>query len=209
MKQIINQKIILVISLICLLFSSCKKEENTDGVSTDDPFIDTLSVNQTFSYSGLINAQAERTIQIFGKDITVKLNNASDKKYVRIKAEDDDENLIYFQKIDELQVNGTTVEFLPMIPFGNYIEIISSSWIYEDEYFDEGYVFYNDKSPFPGESFGINGKDDQYMAFRIPMNGAFNYGWLKINLSADANILVIKEAAICRAANVKIKTGAK
>ena len=46
-------------------------------------------------------------------------------------------------------------------------------------------------------SFGINGFGDRFIPFRKKTGSSYQYGYLKLNLSADADNLIIKSIAYC------------
>ena len=115
-----------------------------------------------------------------------------------------------FQKNVSTSVNGEDWDFLPILTEGATIDTNRAAWITgASSANDDGYLFVNDKDPLPGTSVGIAGQGDKFIAFRNGTGSSFKYGWMKVNVAANANSITIKEVAMSNIFNKVIKVGAK
>lgn len=200
----ITQYSALVLAAATVLPMACKK----DTKEVDDPEIDVITPNLTLTTTSAYKYRD--TIFNIGSS-QIEFNMSVGGYYTDNAAYLDFDGDARFQKDVITSVNGDDWDFLPILNSGTTIDTASSAWLDGTSTNDDGYLFVNDKTPLPGESKGIAGQGDKYVAFRDGTIGgsSFKYGWMKVNVSTDGNTLVIKEVALANIVNKVIKVGAK
>lgn len=83
------------------------------------------------------------------------------------------------------QIN--TKQFLPADSFGTFT------------------IFYNNSNPF--SSFWNGGVTDGYLGIKLNVNGNTHYGWVRMDMAADAKTVVIKDMAYNATAGGPIQAG--
>lgn len=192
----------LALAAATVLPMACKK----DNKEVDDPEIDVISPNLTVTTTSAYNTR-DTILNIGGSQIQLDMSVGS--YYGDNIAYLDFDGDAKFQKDIITSINSSNWDFLPILNSGTTIDTASSAWLDGTFTNDDGYLFVFDKTPPPGESKGINGQGDKYVAFRDGNSPSYKYGWMKVNVSADANTLTIKEVAMANVFNKVIKVGAK
>ena len=192
----------IALAAAAILPMACKKETKV----ADDPEIDVSTLNLTFSYNGAIDTHVDTSFITLANELYIGLDNDIYRKYVYLDFNGDSR----FQKNVSTSVNGEDWDFLPILTEGATIDTNRAAWITgASSANDDGYLFVNDKDPLPGASAGIAGQGDKFIAFRNGTGSSFKYGWMKVNVAANANSITIKEVAMSNIFNKVIKVGAK
>jgi hypothetical protein len=149
----------------------------------------------------------DSTINVSDLNIQFKNNfyrDIVDNSYKTINVTFDYMSSCSFQSDIPVFVEGTSASsrsyFLPTYFTGVKIETGKSVWNGTNTY---GQVYYYSD----GKTYGINGQNDRYIAFRKKVGTDYFYGWIKLNLSADANTFTIKSVAYCEVPNKAIYFG--
>ncbi|MFN8295860.1 MAG: hypothetical protein U0T69_06665 [Chitinophagales bacterium] len=203
MKQVFCNPVLLPVFLLLFFISSCKKDDDsksptniTSRKPVDDPDVEvqTFNVNintnrsgtyldtviKAFSLEFHINAYQYTNVY---KDISIYTGYASD---------------LYLHNEVVFRVGQRSDNFIPSFLEGYKIDTYEGAWntTYGDpNYYGSIYTKENDAS------FGFNGLGDRYFAFRKKVSGSYQYGYIKLNLSEDANTLNIKSIAYCNIPN--------
>ena len=126
---------------------------------------------------------------------------------------------LYFEIIDlnEFNTNNQPIGFdsLAARAGSNTVQFLdNSTWHYADalNYDDEigPNGLWSENSVVLGtfaSAGNFNGKGDKYMGFRIPKNGNYHYGWIKLNCSQHNDTLTIYEFGYHKTVNRKIQAG--
>ena len=187
----------MALAAAAVLPISCKK----DKAISDDPEIDVITPNLSLTApSGAIDSSTT----LLGNEIDLIVGKYYSDDVVYI----DFDGNSYFQKDNDVTVNGTTWDFLTILNEGATIDTASAAWLDGSDN-DDGYFFVKDNVPAPGASHGINGQGDKFVAFRQGSGSSFKYGWMKVNVSSDGKTFVLKEMAMSNVFNKVIKVGAK
>ena len=126
---------------------------------------------------------------------------------------------LYFEIIDLNEFNNnnlpTGFDSLAARAGSNTIQFLdNSTWHYADALnYDEEIgpnALWSENSVVLGtfaSAGNFNGKGDKYLGFRIPYNGNYNYGWIKLNCSQHNDTLTIYEFGYHKTLNRKIRAG--
>lgn len=194
----------------------CKKDdisENNQNVSAfnlrtpvDDPDVEVQNVDLSIN-TNINEYYFDTTINI--SELNIKLGyylyrDIVDNSYKSINVTFDYMSSCSFQSDIPVFVEETSASsrsyFLPTFFTGVKIETGKSVWNGTNFY---GLIY----SKSDGQTYGINGKNDRYIAFRKKVGTDYFYGWIKLNLSADANTFIIKSVAFCDVPNKAIYFG--
>ena len=126
---------------------------------------------------------------------------------------------LYFEIIDLNEFNAnnlpTGFDSLAARAGSNTVQFLdNSTWHYADalNYDDEigPNALWSENSVVLGtfaNAGNLNGKGNKYMGFRLPNNGNYHYGWIKLNCSQHNDTLTIYEFGYHKTVNRKIKAG--
>lgn len=206
MSKIFYKSIFLTVLISFLFISSCKKDDNsktsnniTKRTPVDDPDVEV----QTFN----LNINTDRStdyldtiIKAFDFDfhLNVYQYNVSPYNYKYISITTAYIPDLYLQDEIVLRVGQRSDYFIPSFLEGYKIDTYEGAWNtiegYDNTY---GSVYIKNNNG----SNGFNGLGERYIAFRKKVSGSYQYGYIKLNLSADANNLNLKSIAYCSIPN--------
>lgn len=179
---------------------SCGNKEDTD-----DPTIDVFDVNVSLNNSALLaDRDTSVVIPTFNTQVTLDFDYYSYKEGVAIGFYRASDN-IRLQNNQSRLINGTTNNSL-LVTYGagSTVDTATAKWNSGSYY---GYLFFNDKDPLPGASFGIQGQGDKYFFFRKGLSPSFFYGWVKVNVPSDGKTATVKQIGVRNVANKPLKAG--
>ena len=194
------QFLFCVMSIILMItICSCSK-------NSDDPTIEDGILNITLTYSGAPGTNTDTSFKTLGGvKLSFLLQTTDDEKIINFDGFGSTE----FLNDNNLTINGTTRGFLRTSTEGTLIDSTSALWLTGMTPNTGGLLYIKDINPLPGDSSGINGQGDKFIAFRKGSGSTYNYGWIKVNVSADANTLILKDIAYCTVTNKPIEIGDK
>ena len=126
---------------------------------------------------------------------------------------------LYFEIIDLNEFNAnnlpTGFDSLAARAGSNTLQFLdNSTWQYADALnFDDEIgpsALWSENSVVLGtfaNAGNFNGKGNKYMGFRLPNNGNYHYGWIKLNCSQHNDTLTIYEFGYHKTVDRKIKAG--
>lgn len=191
----------MALAASAVLPMGCKTEDTV----TDDPTIDVFDVNISLSNAALLSDR-DTTVVIptFNTEVTMDFDYYSYEEGVAIgfyRAADK----MNLQNNQSRLINGTTNnKLLVTYGAGSTVDTSTAKW---DDGSNYGYLFFNDKTPAPGASFGINGQGDKYFFFRKGTAPSFFYGWVKVNVPTDGKTVTVKQIGVRNVANKPLKSG--
>ncbi len=206
MRQIFYKSVVLAACLTLLSISSCKKDDDvkiSNNISSrspvDDPNVDVVILNLNIN-TNINTSYLDTVIQAFNLDFhfsVYKYNlGAVNYKYLSINTGYNTD--LYLQDEIVFRVGERSDYFIPSYLVGYKIDTYEGAWNTIEGYTNTyGNIFIKNTDG----SFGFNGLGDRYIAFRKEVSGSFQYGYINLNLSQDANNLTIKSIAYCNVPN--------
>ena len=208
-------QIIYLFSLLLITGISCSKKINNDIYyhELNNQYVFITEINALQASDDPISNHIDSILSGFINTSII----STGKQYIYL-----DENELpdlYFEIIDlnEFNANNFPIGFdsLAARAGSNTVQFLdNSTWHYADalNYDDEigPNALWSENSVVLGtfaSAGNFNGKGDKYMGFRIPNNGKYNYGWIKLNCSQHNDTLTIYEFGYHKTVNRKIKAG--
>lgn len=211
----IQFQIIYLFSLLLITGFSCSKKINDDIYyhELNNQYVFITEINALQASDDPISNHIDSILSGFINTSII----STGKQYIYL-----DENELpdlYFEIIDLNEFNAnnlpTGFDSLAARAGSNTVQFLdNSTWHYADalNYDDEigPNALWSENSVVLGtfaSAGNFNGKGDKYMGFRIPNNGKYNYGWIKLNCSQHNDTLTIYEFGYHKTVNRKIKAG--
>ena len=211
----IQFQIIYLFSLLLITGISCSKKINDDIYyhELNNQYVFITEINALQASDDPISNHIDSILSGFINTSII----STGKQYIYL-----DENELpdlYFEIIDLNEFNAnnlpTGFDSLAARAGSNTVQFLdNSTWHYADalNYDDEigPNDLWSENSVVLGtfaSAGNFNGKGDKYMGFRIPNNGKYNYGWIKLNCSQHNDTLTIYEFGYHKTLNRKIKAG--
>ena len=211
----IQFQIIYLFSLLLITGISCSKKINDDIYyhELNNQYVFITEINALQASDDPISNHIDSILSGFINTSII----STGKQYIYL-----DENELpdlYFEIIDLNEFNAnnlpTGFDSLAARAGSNTVQFLdNSTWHYADalNYDDEigPNALWSENSVVLGtfaSAGNFNGKGDKYMGFRIPNNGKYNYGWIKLNCSQHNDTLTIYESGYNKTVNRKIKAG--
>ena len=211
----IQFQIIYLFSLLLITGISCSKKINDDIYyhELNNQYVFITEINALQASDDPISNHIDSILSGFINTSII----STGKQYIYL-----DENELpdlYFEIIDLYEFNAnnlpTGFDSLAARAGSNTVQFLdNSTWHYADalNYDDEiePNALWSENSVVLGTFASVgnfNGKGDKYMGFRIPNNGKYNYGWIKLNCSQHNDTLTIYEFGYHKTVNRKIKAG--
>ena len=211
----IQFQIIYLFSLLLITGISCSKKINDDIYyhELNNQYVFITEINALQASDDPISVHIDSILSGFINTSII----STGKQYIYL-----DENELpdlYFEIIDLNEFNAnnlpTGFDSLAARAGSNTVQFLdNSTWHYADalNYDDEigPNDLWSENSVVLGtfaSAGNFNGKGDKYMGFRIPNNGKYNYGWIKLNCSQHNDTLTIYEFGYHKTVNRKIKAG--
>ena len=211
----IQFQIIYLFSLLLITGISCSKKINDDIYyhELNNQYVFITEINALQASDDPISNHIDSILSGFINTSII----STGKQYIYL-----DENELpdlYFEIIDLNEFNAnnlpTGFDSLAARAGSNTVQFLdNSTWHYADalNYDDEiGHnSLWSENSVVLGtfaSAGNFNGKGDKYLGFRIPYNGNYNYGWIKLNCSQHNDTLTIYEFGYHKTVNRKIKAG--
>ena len=211
----IQFQIIYLFSLLLITGISCSKKINDDIYyhELNNQYVFITEINALQASDDPISNHIDSILSGFINTSII----STGKQYIYL-----DENELpdlYFEIIDLNEFNAnnlpTGFDSLAARAGSNTVQFLdNSTWHYADalNYDDEigPNDLWSENSVVLGtfaSAGNFNGKGDKYMGFRIPNNGKYNYGWIKLNCSQHNDTLTIYEFGYHKTVNRKIKAG--
>ena len=208
-------QIIYLFSLLLITVISCSKKINNDIYyhELNNQYVFITEINALQASDDPISNHIDSILSGFINTSII----STGKQYIYL-----DENELpdlYFEIIDLNEFNAnnlpTGFDSLAARAGSNTVQFLdNSTWHYADalNYDDEigPNDLWSENSVVLGtfaSAGNFNGKGDKYMGFRIPNNGKYNYGWIKLNCSQHNDTLTIYEFGYQKTVNRKIKAG--
>jgi len=206
MKQIFYKSVLVAAFVPLLLVSSCKKDDDSKtaiNVPTrspvDDPDVEMQTFNLNINTTRSTN-YVDTVIKAFNLDFHLNIYQYTSgaNVYKDISINTGYVPDLYLQDEVVFKVGKRSEYFIPSYVEGYKIDSYEGAWNTLEGYDNSYGSIYTQNNE---GSFGVNGFGDRYFAFRKGTGGNYNYGYLKLNLSADATTLNIKAVAYCNSAN--------
>ena len=211
----IQFQIIYLFSLLLITGFSCSKKINDDIYyhELNNQYVFITEINALQASDDPISNHIDSILSGFINTSII----STGKQYIYL-----DENELpdlYFEIIDLNEFNAnnlpTGFDSLAARAGSNTVQFLdNSTWHYADalNYDDEigPNALWSENSVVLGtfaSAGNFNGKGDKYMGFRIPNNGNYNYGWIKLNCSQHNDTLTTYEFGYHKTVNRKIKAG--
>lgn len=211
----IQFQIIYLFSLLLITGISCSKKINDDIYyhELNNQYVFITEINALQASDDPISNHIDSILSGFINTSII----STGKQYIYL-----DENELpdlYFEIIDLNEFNAnnlpTGFDSLAARAGSNTVQFLdNSTWHYADalNYDDEigPNDLWSENSVVLGtfaSAGNFNGKGDKYMGFRIPYNGNYKYGWIKLNCSQHNDTLTIYEFGYHKTVNRKIKAG--
>ena len=211
----IQFQIIYLFSLLLITGISCSKKINDDIYyhELNNQYVFITEINALQASDDPISNHIDSILSGFINTSII----STGKQYIYL-----DENELpdlYFEIIDLNEFNAnnlpTGFDSLAARAGSNTVQFLdNSTWHYADalNYDDEigPNDLWSENSVVLGtfaSAGNFNGKGDKYLGFRIPSNGNYNYGWIKLNCSQHNDTLTIYEFGYHKTVNRKIKAG--
>ena len=208
-------QIIYLFSLLLITGISCSKKINDDIYyhELNNQYVFITEINALQASDNPISNHIDSILSGFINTSII----STGKQYLYL-----DENELpdlYFEIIDLNEFNANKLpagfDSLSARAGSNTVQFLdNSTWHYADalNYDDEigPNSLWSENSVVLGafaSAGNFNGKGDKYMGFRIPNNGKYNYGWIKLNCSQHNDTLTIYEFGYHKTVNRKIKAG--
>ena len=197
----------MVAAFLPLLFiSSCKKDDdskNPINISKRSPIDDADVEVQTLNLNIHTNRSTnylDTVIKAFNLDFHLNIYqyNSGANTYKDISINTGYVADLYLQDEINFKLGQRSEYFIPSYLEGYKIDTYEGAWNTIEGY-DNSYGSIYTKNN--DASFGVNGFGDRYVAFRKGAGGSYKYGYIKLNLSADATNLNIKSIAYCNTSN--------
>jgi len=174
---------------------ACKKNEVNDPNITDKTIYKSIVAVQATPLSNFI---AVDSIDVDGNGlfdmgfvIGVNLNDSSATAYC-----------VNPRNLSQVLTDGSNV--LKIVAEETSIDSNSTTW--------QNLGLIHQKNLASSTNIGIGGQGDKFIAFRFRSSDTSSdiyNGWMKVNLSADLKIFIVKELAYPNTPNTAIKAGAK
>lgn len=195
-KNKLNRIYVILLVLIAALPMACKKE------TPNDPNIDDRTINKT------IVATASGSNFVIKDSLDFDLDGAVDLQLIGIIDDSVQAFIISAHGgsllTEQITILGSFISTNAQLSSGVVLDASSLSWT------SSSYASYNSTRVGLVGQFGIHGKGDQFIGFRLNKTaGNYLYGWIKVNLSDDSKTLIIKELAVQKVINKAIKVGEK
>lgn len=203
MKQICYYSVLLAVFFSLFFISSCNKDDDSKqsaNISSRKPVNDPDVETQTLNLNINCNRSAgylDTVINAFSLDFHVNVYQYSGT-YKDISIYTGYVSDLYLQDEVVFKVGQRSDYFIPSFLEGYKIDTYEGAWNTIEGYSNSYGSIYTKND---GASFGFNGLGDRYFAFRKKTGGSYQYGYIKLNLSADANNLNIKSIAYCSISN--------
>ena len=211
----IQFQIIYLFSLLLITGISCSKKINDDIYyhELNNQYVFITEINALQASDDPISNHIDSILSGFINTSII----STGKQYIYL-----DENELpdlYFEIIDLNEFNAnnlpTGFDSLAARAGSNTVQFLdNSTWHYADalNYDDEigPNGLWSENSVVLGtfaSAGNFNGKGDKYMGFRIPKNGNYHYGWIKLNCSQHNDTLTIYEFGYHKTVNRKIQAG--
>ena len=202
MRQIFYKSVVLAACLTLLSISSCKKDDDakiSNNISkrtpVNDPDVEVQNINFNIN-TNISSSYLDTVFTAFNLDFDLSIykygSGPSYNKYISIYTYFTSD--LFLQNEVVFRVGQRSDYFLPSFIEGYKIDTYKYAWVNLDEY-DNIYGSMYVKNDYG--SFGINGFGDRFIPFRKKTGSSYQYGYLKLNLSADADNLIIKSIAYC------------
>lgn len=184
----------LFISVLLLMsITGCKKND------TNDPNIEDKIINKTFTTNG----NAAR----YGADDSIDVNGDGtyDIKFLFGGVSNADTSFyggacLKGQVVSNTQnLGGNPLILTTSISNGTSVSSASATWN------DFGFL----GATLISSKIGFAGDGDNLIGFRFNPGDGYHYGWMKLNISSDYKILLVKELAYHKTVNTEIQAGAR